>query len=397
MELSAQAEGSSDALQLDPSDLADDLSVSKPLIPHAPRKTVAGLDARLFDALVAPQVPVVLIPQTPADEPASPSPVSPVEAAVPIEPPPVVLKMGPADSAELPDVPTPETDWEPLPPHMWIGPTPDPVEIVDEADHDSSALDIAPFTAPVPASFETIPAIEQLVIVSNDTAAPRKYFDPAAIEPEEDIEAELQIEIDEPDEDADDADDQEASQFDPKMPEIAESTEEAVHVYSGRTGAWWSIPMLCAGVAIVACALLVPAADANRRAAHELAQIDQDVAYFERQSDVNKEFLERVSTDPTLAERLAMRQLRLTRADARIVDVPRKQDAFSMSPYALVAVEPPAALSAYRPIGGVLAKYFLNTKGQIYLAGLGVLLAAAGVILGGGSGRNAECRVSNVE
>jgi hypothetical protein len=154
---------------------------------------------------------------------------------------------------------------------------------------------------------------------------------------------------------------------------------------SARTGAWWTIPLMCAGIAIVACAVLVPAADDNRRAVHELARIERDVAYFERQSEVNKQFLEHVSTDPTLAERLALRQLRLTRAASAVVPLSRQADPFGMSPYALVTIDPPPAIADYRPVGGFLSKYFLNARTQVYLAGLGLLLTAAGVILGGGS------------
>ncbi len=154
-----------------------------------------------------------------------------------------------------------------------------------------------------------------------------------------------------------------------------------------RTGAWWTLPLMCAGLAIVACAVLVPAADENRRDGHELARIERDVAHFEKQSAVNKQFLEHVSTDPTLAERLAMRQLRLTRADSRIVRSPKADDPFSMSPYALVSIDPPKPMPEYRPVGGFLSRYFLDPQGQIYLTGLGILLTAAGVILGGGAPR----------
>lgn len=156
-----------------------------------------------------------------------------------------------------------------------------------------------------------------------------------------------------------------------------------------RTGAWWTLPLMCLGLAIVACAVLVPAADENRRDAHELARIGRDVAHFEKQSEVNKQFLEHVSTDPTLAERLAMRQLRLTRADSRIVRSPVANDPFAMSPYALVSIDPPKPMPEYRPIGGFLSRYFLDPQGQIYLTGMGILMTAAGVILGGGAPRRA--------
>ncbi|MGN6625005.1 MAG: hypothetical protein ACTHLN_00170 [Tepidisphaeraceae bacterium] len=152
----------------------------------------------------------------------------------------------------------------------------------------------------------------------------------------------------------------------------------------GPTGAWWTLPLMFAGIAIVACAVLVPATDENRRAMYELAKIDRDVAYFQKQSDVNKDFLRRVSNDPTLAERLALRQLHMTLADTHLVKIPTKAEPFNRSPFALVSVEPPPALEPYRPVAGVLGEWFLDVRRQIYLAGIGLLMAAAGVIFGGG-------------
>ncbi|MGN6727589.1 MAG: hypothetical protein ACTHLZ_16850, partial [Tepidisphaeraceae bacterium] len=113
-------------------------------------------------------------------------------------------------------------------------------------------------------------------------------------------------------------------------------------------------------------------------------KIDRDVAYFQKQSDVNKDFLQRVSNDPTLAERLALRQLHMTLADTHLVKIPTKAEPFNRSPFALVSVEPPPALEPYRPVAGVLGEWFLDVRRQIYLAGIGLLMAAAGVIFGGG-------------
>lgn len=153
----------------------------------------------------------------------------------------------------------------------------------------------------------------------------------------------------------------------------------------GRTGAWWTLPLIFAGVGVLACALLVPAADENRRAMYDLAKIERDVAYFERQSEVNREFLERVSSDPTLAERLAMRQLRMTREDAKIAPLPTQHEKYGMSPFALVTIDPPPAIPEYRPIGGLLGKWFSDAQRQMYFCGAGLLMIATGLICGGGT------------
>jgi len=163
---------------------------------------------------------------------------------------------------------------------------------------------------------------------------------------------------------------------------ISDVTERVV----ASSGAWWTLPTMCVGLCLIAASILVPAADENRRAAHELAKIDNDVAHFQKQSEVNKAFLDLVSSDPTLAERLAIRQLRLTRADARIapLQASHPSDAWDRSPGALVHVPRPAPLADYVPMGGFLARWFLDAQRQFYLTGLGILLTAAGVIFGGG-------------
>jgi hypothetical protein len=152
---------------------------------------------------------------------------------------------------------------------------------------------------------------------------------------------------------------------------------------AGPTGAWWTLPVLFAGLAVLACALLVPAADGNRRTAHELAEIRRQVTHFREQSAVNRDFLARAGSDPVLAERLAMRQLRMTRPDARVVQMPKAGETYAMSPFAMMSVDAPPPVPAYRPVAGLLTRAFLNPQRQVFVAGFGIMLVAAGVILGG--------------
>ncbi|HEX8324720.1 MAG TPA: hypothetical protein VF595_12505 [Tepidisphaeraceae bacterium] len=158
---------------------------------------------------------------------------------------------------------------------------------------------------------------------------------------------------------------------------------------AGPSGAWWTIPLTFLGIAIVACAILIPAADENRRDAYELAKIERDVAYFQKQSEVNQDFLRRVNTDPTLAERLALRQLHQTREGVRLAPLASRPDRFGASPYAMTRLDPPAALAPYRPVPGKLTDWFLGDKNPQQMAGLGLILAGAGVLLGGRGRRQA--------
>src|SRR5687767_7910699 len=79
-----------------------------------------------------------------------------------------------------------------------------------------------------------------------------------------------------------------------------------------RSGAF-TIPMLCAGVAILACSLIIPAADENRHLVYEREALKADLAQLERQVAMNDAFLKKLASDPGLSERLAQRQMRMVR------------------------------------------------------------------------------------
>src|SRR5262245_40818092 len=72
-------------------------------------------------------------------------------------------------------------------------------------------------------------------------------------------------------------------------------------------GSAWTIPLLCLGMGIIAMALIVPAADENRRLVYEREKLSADLAQVQKQLAVNDEFLARLASDPGLAERLAQR------------------------------------------------------------------------------------------
>jgi hypothetical protein len=153
------------------------------------------------------------------------------------------------------------------------------------------------------------------------------------------------------------------------------------------SGGAWTIPLLCAGLALIACCLLIPAADENRRLAHEKLQLERDLQQLELQLSVNEEFLDRLADDPTLLERLAQRQMKLVREGISVLDVPGTEGDEEMSPYMLVTIPPPKPLPPYAPVGGKLAELCRHPKSQLYLTGLGLILVAAGLVLGEGRSR----------
>jgi hypothetical protein len=148
------------------------------------------------------------------------------------------------------------------------------------------------------------------------------------------------------------------------------------------SGGWWSIPMLCAGIAIIACSLIIPQINANHHLAWETKKLTADLASIQKQVEVNQQFLSKVGEDPNLAERLAQRQMKVYRKGTAVLEIPQNDQA-AMSPFLLTTVVPPTPLPPYQPTDGVLAGLFLQPRLNLYLSGLGLMLMAVGLLAGG--------------
>jgi hypothetical protein len=164
----------------------------------------------------------------------------------------------------------------------------------------------------------------------------------------------------------------------------------------GRAGGAFTLPLLCAGIGVIACCLLVPQTDMNRRMAYERERLRRDLESIQLQVATNEEFLRKVGDDPTLAERLAQRQMKTVRAGTSVLTLrpgeaelalAEQTSAADMSPFQLVSVRPPDPLPPYRPKGGVLGSLCNNLHSRLLLTGGGLLLMAAGLVLGAVPGR----------
>ena len=150
---------------------------------------------------------------------------------------------------------------------------------------------------------------------------------------------------------------------------------------SRKGGGVLTIPLICIGIATIACTTLLPLADDNHRQSWEREKLKQDLAHLREQVRVNDEFLHRVADDPTLAERLAQRQMKYIRQGSSVLPL-RGAGNHEMSPFHLVAVPPPKPLPSYQPAGGALAVLARNPRTQLYASGAALLLIAAGLVLG---------------
>jgi hypothetical protein len=152
-------------------------------------------------------------------------------------------------------------------------------------------------------------------------------------------------------------------------------------------GGAWTIPLVCFGIGVIAMALIVPAADENRRLVWERTKLARDLAHVERQIAINDEFLARLASDPGLAERLAQRQMKMVREGTSVLDLgrtgdPARSGAHEISPFELVTLPPPPPMPEYRPLGGKISALFHHPKSRLYLLGAGLLSLIVGVILG---------------
>jgi hypothetical protein len=155
----------------------------------------------------------------------------------------------------------------------------------------------------------------------------------------------------------------------------------------------WTIPLLCAGVAIIACCFVIPAADENRRLVYERERLKVDLEHIERQVAVNGEFLKHVADDPTLLERLAQRQMKMVREGNSVLElcdraIPASQlqgqplQQGEISPYPLLTVAPPEPLPPYQPMGGRFANLCREPRSRLALMGSALILVASGLVLG---------------
>jgi hypothetical protein len=162
-------------------------------------------------------------------------------------------------------------------------------------------------------------------------------------------------------------------------------------------GGGWTVAALCVGIGLVACCVIIPQADANRRLVYERERLKVDLDSIRKQVSTNDEFLHRVADDPNLAERLAQRQMRIIREGTRVLELKKTKGAKAsaggpatpddVSPFHLVAIAPPPPMPPYEPQGGLLAGLCYDPHRRLYLMGVGLFLMAAGLVCGFAPGR----------
>lgn len=147
----------------------------------------------------------------------------------------------------------------------------------------------------------------------------------------------------------------------------------------------WTLIFLCVGIAVIAACVLIPETDETQRLVYQCERLKGDLGHLEKQIAANKAFIDRVGTDPALAERLAQRQLKYIRKDTRVLELKGQQQGGGgdpSSPMAIALVPPPKEPPAVRPTGGKFAELCRAGKSRLYMIGGGLMLLAMGLVLG---------------
>ncbi len=158
--------------------------------------------------------------------------------------------------------------------------------------------------------------------------------------------------------------------------------DEAVAVRVRRDTSGWTIPLLCIGIATIACCVLIPAADENRRLYAETVHLQADLDQIKHQIAVNDQFLKSVADDPTLLERLAERQMKMVRSGESVLALKGEASHPEMSPFLLTNLPPPAMAMTVQPGNGPLDKLSSQPRLRLFTMGAALLMMAAGLVLG---------------
>jgi len=144
----------------------------------------------------------------------------------------------------------------------------------------------------------------------------------------------------------------------------------------------WTIVLLAIGIGLIACCLLLPQADDNRKLLYQCETLKVDLDHLEKQVEINDEFIKRVGNDRALAERLALRQMNCIRRGSTVLDLKQTGSTAERSPFSLVTIPPPPPMPEYKPVGGRLAELCRGPRNRLRMIGAGLILMAAGLVLG---------------
>lgn len=151
----------------------------------------------------------------------------------------------------------------------------------------------------------------------------------------------------------------------------------------GLSGAWWSIPMLSAGICLISSAMIIQQVEENREMAWQRNKLKNDIEHIEKQLNANDDFITRIGKDSGIAERLAQRQMKMIRQGSAVLDVKGLDNSCESSPFRLITIPPPPLVKPYERAPGLLTRLFANPQIRLIAYGLGSFMLAVAIVLPG--------------
>ncbi len=139
--------------------------------------------------------------------------------------------------------------------------------------------------------------------------------------------------------------------------------------------------MLAVGLCLVGIAIILPAADANRRAADARDRLLAEQAALQTQAEAGDDLLRRIASDRRVAERLA-RRLRPLPTGVASLETTHRSGGFGMSPYALLQVEVEPAPPPRPAGGGLMGRVCRDHRGRLAVVGVGFAFCLLGLFAG---------------
>ena len=147
------------------------------------------------------------------------------------------------------------------------------------------------------------------------------------------------------------------------------------------SGTIWAIPLMCLGLGLLACVVLIPASGESRRLARQRDELVREVDRMQAQADRNAEFLHRLGRDADLGRVVAERQAGGVEGVESIA-LPGMDTELATSPFAMLTLPEPPPLPPPATVGGRLAAWCRDAELRPWLLAGSLLTTASGLLLG---------------
>jgi|GEM_PF-6549045 len=135
------------------------------------------------------------------------------------------------------------------------------------------------------------------------------------------------------------------------------------------------------GLVVIGLAVLLPAREQNRKLVHSIAQMQAEVDFVDRQIDINRQFLDDVTHDPELVERLLMRQTNRMQDGKAALDLHAAPTDFSASPFGIMRLNAPPPPVPYRSDVPSWLEWTTTSSSRFIGISLGLFGVASALIL----------------